>query len=48
MQLVSDSPRYKQQNMEIIQVISFIEETMENLKTFAEIFKLQLELNLTQ
>ena len=38
----------QQQNMEIIQVISFIEETMQKLKTSGEKFKLQLDSNLTQ
>ena len=35
-------------NMEIIQVISFIEEIMQKLKTFGKKFKVQLDLNLTQ
>ena len=48
MQMVSDSQRDKLQNMEIIQVISFIEVTMQKLKTFDEKFKLQLDSDLTQ
>ena len=47
-QIVSDSQRDKLQNMEIIQVISFIEVTMQKLKTFDEKFKLQLDSNLTE
>ena len=46
--MVSDSQRDKLQNMEIIQVISFIEVTMQKLKNFDEKFKLQLDSNLTQ
>ena len=48
MQMVSDSQRDKLQNMEIIQVISFIEVTMQKLTNFDEKFKLQLDSNLTQ
>ena len=47
-QMASDSQGGQQQNMEIIQVIGFIEETMQNLKTFGKIFKVQLDSNLTQ
>ena len=46
--MVSDSQRDKLQNMEIIQVISFIEVTMQKLKTFGEKSKLQLDSSLTQ
>ena len=46
--MVSDSQRNKLQNMEIIQVISFIEVTMQKLKIFDEKSKLQLDSNLTQ
>ena len=46
--MVSDSQRNKLQNMEIIQVISFIEVTMQKLKTFDEKSKLQLDSNLTE
>ena len=46
--MLSDSQRDKLQNMEIIQVISFIEVTMQKLKNFDEKFKLQLDSNLTQ
>ena len=46
--MVSDSQRDKLQNMEIIQVISFIDVTMQKLKNFDEKFKLQLDSNLTQ
>ena len=46
--MASDSQGGQQQNMEIIQVIGFIEETMQNLKTFGKIFKVQLDSNLTQ
>ena len=48
MHMASDSQVGQQQNMEIIQVISFIKETMQKLKTFGEKFKVQLDLNLTQ
>ena len=46
--MVSDSQGGQQQNMEIIQVISFIKETMQKLKTFGKTFKVQLDSNLTQ
>ena len=38
----------QQQNVEIISVISFIEKTMQTLKSFAEQLKIQLDTNLTQ
>ena len=47
-QMASDSQGGQQQNMEIIQVISFIEETMQKLKSFGKKFKVQLDSNLTQ
>ena len=47
-QTASDSQGGQQQNMEIIQVISFVEETMQKLKIFCEKFKVQLDSNLTQ
>ena len=46
--MASNSQGGQQQNMEIIQVISFIEETMRKLKSFGEKFKVQLDSNLTQ
>ena len=47
-QMASDSRGVQQQNMEIIQIISFIEETIQKLKIFGKKFKLQLDSNLTQ
>ena len=47
-QMASDSQGGQQQNMEVIQVISFIEKTMQKLKTFGEKFKVELDSNLTQ
>ena len=47
-QMASGSQGGQQQNMEIIQVISFIEETMQTSKTFGEKLKIQLDSNLTQ
>ena len=38
----------QQQNIEIFQVISFIKETMQKLKTFGEKFKVQLDSSQTQ
>ena len=38
----------QQQNVEIISVISFIEQTMQTLKSFGEQLKIQLDTNLTQ
>ena len=47
-QMAYDSRVGQQQNMEIIQVISFIEESIQKLKTFGEKFKVQLDSVLTQ
>lgn len=44
----SDSQGDLQQNMDIIQAISFIEETTQKLKTIGEKFNIQLDSNLTQ
>ena len=38
----------QQQNVEIISVISFIEQSMKTLKSFGEQLKIQLDTNLTQ
>ena len=38
----------QQQNVEIISVINFIEQTMQTLKSFGEQLKIQLDTNLTQ
>ena len=46
--MASDSQGRQQKNMEIVQVISFIEETIPKLKTFGKKFKVQLDSNLTQ
>ena len=46
--MASDSQGGQQQNMEIIQVISFIEEIMQKLKTFGKKFKLQLDWIMSQ
>ena len=44
--MTSNSQGGQQQNIEIIQVISFIEETMQKLKTFAKKSKVELDSNL--
>ena len=46
--MLSDSQGDLQQNIDIIQVISFIEETTQKLKTFGQKFNVQLDSNLTQ
>ena len=38
----------QQQNVEIISVISFIEQAMQTLKSFGEQLMMQLDTNLTQ
>ena len=38
----------QQQNMEIINMVSFIEQTMTTLKNFGEQLKIQLDTNLIQ
>ena len=38
----------QQQNIEIINMISFIEQTMKTLKNFGEQLKIQLDANLIQ
>ena len=43
LQMASDSQRGQQPNVEIIQVIGFIKETVQKLKTFGEKFKVQLD-----
>ena len=44
--MASNSQGGQQQNIEIIQVIGFIEEAMQKLKTFAKKSKVQLDSNL--
>ena len=46
--MASDSQGGQQQNIEIIQVVSFIKETMQKLKIFRKTFKVRLDSNLTQ
>ena len=47
-QIAYDSQVGQLQNMEITQVISFIEESIQKLKTFGKKFKVQLDSVLTQ
>ena len=46
--MVSSNIGDHQKNVEIISVISFIEETMKTLKGFGEQLKIQVDFSLTQ
>ena len=47
-EMASNNNGGQQQNMEIINMISYIEQTMKTLKSFGEQLKLQLDTNLIQ
>ena len=47
-EMASNNKGSQQQNMEIINMISYIEETMKTLKKFQKLLKTQLESNLIQ
>ena len=47
-EMASNSNGSQQQNMEIINMISYMEQTMKALKNFGEQLKIQLDTNLIQ
>ena len=47
-EMASNNNGGQQQNMEIINMISYIEQTMKTLKNFGEQLKIQLDTNLIQ